>query len=163
MQDWLARREESISLSVDLTLCDPIHCSQPGFSVHRILQARIWDWVAMPFSRHPPDPGIQPRSPALQADSLPSEPPGKLPSMVSCGKRASAPDLPGQWTLRFRKEFWYSGSGHVQVTFQSVGFVERKKLWFRILEINVFFSEHAWAMWFARLFWDLYKTIGILL
>jgi len=117
----------------------------------------------MPFSRHPPDPGIQPRSPALQADSLPSEPPGKRPSMVSCGKRASAPDLPGQWTLRFRKEFWYSGSGHVQVTFQSVGFVAGKKLWFRILEIKIFFSEHAWAMWFVRLFCGLYKTIGILL
>ena len=30
----------------------------------------------MPFSRDLPNPGIQPRSPALQEDSLPSEPPG---------------------------------------------------------------------------------------
>ena len=34
-----------------LTLCDPMDCSLPGFSVHGILQARILEWVAMPFSR----------------------------------------------------------------------------------------------------------------
>ena len=33
------------------TLCDPIDCSSPGFSVHGILQARILEWVAMPSSR----------------------------------------------------------------------------------------------------------------
>ena len=32
-------------------LCDPIDCSLPGSSVHRILQARILEWVAIPFSR----------------------------------------------------------------------------------------------------------------
>ena len=35
------------------------------------------EWVAMPSSRDFPHPGIKPKSPALQADSLPSEPPGK--------------------------------------------------------------------------------------
>ena len=34
-----------------LTLCDPMDCSQPGSSVHGILQARILAWVAIPFSR----------------------------------------------------------------------------------------------------------------
>ena len=34
-----------------LTLCDPMNCSQPGSSVHGILQARILEWVAIPFSR----------------------------------------------------------------------------------------------------------------
>ena len=34
-----------------LTLCDPMNCSPPGSSVHRISQARILDWVAIPFSR----------------------------------------------------------------------------------------------------------------
>ena len=42
-----------------------------------ILQARILEWVAMPSSRGLSNPGIKPRSPALPADSLPSEPPGK--------------------------------------------------------------------------------------
>ena len=59
------------------TLWDPVDCSPPGSSVHGILQARILEWVAISFSRDLPDPGIEPRSPALQADALTSEPPGK--------------------------------------------------------------------------------------
>ena len=50
------------------------------YTVHEILQARILEWVAIPFSRNLCNPGIEPRSPTLQADSLPSEPPGKLQS-----------------------------------------------------------------------------------
>jgi len=33
------------------TLCDPMDCSLPGFSVHRIFQARVPEWVAISFSR----------------------------------------------------------------------------------------------------------------
>ena len=33
------------------TLCDPMDCSPPGSSVLGILQARILEWVAIPFSR----------------------------------------------------------------------------------------------------------------
>ena len=33
-----------------LTLCDPMDCSLPGFSVHGILQARALEWVAISFS-----------------------------------------------------------------------------------------------------------------
>ena len=33
------------------TLCDPMDCSLPGSSVHGILQTRILEWVAIPFSR----------------------------------------------------------------------------------------------------------------
>ena len=32
------------------TLCDPMDCSLPGFSVHGILQARTLEWVAISFS-----------------------------------------------------------------------------------------------------------------
>ena len=46
-------------------------CSPQGSSVHGILQTRILEWVVIPFSRNFPDPGIKPRSPAMQADSLP--------------------------------------------------------------------------------------------
>ena len=42
-----------------------------------ILQARILEWVAFPFSRGSSNPGIERRSPTLQVDSLPAEPPGK--------------------------------------------------------------------------------------
>ena len=33
------------------TLCDPMYCSLPGFSIHGILQARTLEWVAISFSR----------------------------------------------------------------------------------------------------------------
>ena len=39
------------SLQLCVTLCNPMDCSPPGSSVHGILQARILEWVAMPFSR----------------------------------------------------------------------------------------------------------------
>ena len=85
-----------------LTLFDPMDCI-----VHGILQVRILEWAAYPFSGGSslidlgspalqvdslltelseklfpppgdfPNPGIKPRSPALEADSLPAEPPGK--------------------------------------------------------------------------------------
>ena len=56
------------------TLCDPVDCSPPGSYIHGILQARILEWVAISFSRGSSRPGIEPRSPALQADALTSEP-----------------------------------------------------------------------------------------
>ena len=59
-----------------LTLRNPT-----DYTVHGILQARILVWVVFPFSRGSsgdlPNPGIEPRSPTLRADSLPMEPQGK--------------------------------------------------------------------------------------
>ena len=52
------------------------------FATLWILQAKTLEWVAMPSSRDLPDPGIKPMSPgspALQMDSLPTEPSGKHP------------------------------------------------------------------------------------
>ena len=51
--------------------------SPPVSFVHGILQAGIPEWVPFPSPGDLPDPGIKPGSPALQADALPSEPPGK--------------------------------------------------------------------------------------
>ena len=51
--------------------------SLPISSIHGILQVRILEWVAIPFSRGSPYPGIKSGSSALQVDSLQSEPPGK--------------------------------------------------------------------------------------
>ena len=55
----------------------PMDGSPPGSSVHGILQARTWSGLTCPPPGHLPDSGIVPGSPALQADYLPSEPPGK--------------------------------------------------------------------------------------
>ena len=49
----------------------------PGPSVHGDAPSRTLEWVAVLSSSDLPNPGIEPRSPALQADYLPSEPPGK--------------------------------------------------------------------------------------
>ena len=54
------------------TLCDPMDSRE-----HGILQARILEWLAFPSPGDLPNPGIKPMSPTLQADSLPSEPPGE--------------------------------------------------------------------------------------
>ena len=48
------------------------------YTVHGILQARTLEWVANFSWQYLPNPGIEPRSPALQADSLPAEPQGEL-------------------------------------------------------------------------------------
>ena len=44
--------------------------------MHGVFQARIVEWFAIPSPGDLPDPGIEPRPPASQADSLPSEPAG---------------------------------------------------------------------------------------
>ena len=62
------------------TLWNPTDCSPPGSSVHRILQARILEWVTIPFSRDLPDPGIElasTTSQALAGRFFTTEPPGK--------------------------------------------------------------------------------------
>ena len=64
------------------TLCNPIDSSPPGSFVHVILQARILSGLSFPSSGDLPNPGIKPRSPALQTDSSPSEPPGKPEGLI---------------------------------------------------------------------------------
>ena len=59
------------------TLCNGMDRSPPGSSVHGIFQARILEWVAIPFSRDLPNPRIEPSS-ALQADSSPLSHEGSL-------------------------------------------------------------------------------------
>ena len=71
------------SLNHVQVFCDPMDCSLPGLSVHRISQAKYWSGLPFPSSADHPDPGIEPASPALQADSLPSEPAGKLPFSIT--------------------------------------------------------------------------------
>ena len=67
-ETWKARQVKVKVAQSCLTLCDPM-----VYRVHGILQARILEWVAIPFSRE----SSQPRSPALQVASLPAEPQGK--------------------------------------------------------------------------------------
>ena len=61
-----------------LTLCDPMACSPPGTSVHGDSSDKNTGVGCHVLFQGTSQPRDQPRSPALQADSLPSEPPGIL-------------------------------------------------------------------------------------
>ena len=52
-------KEFSLSHVQVVSLCDPMDCSPPGSSVHGILQARILEWVAIPFSKESSQPRDQ--------------------------------------------------------------------------------------------------------
>ena len=67
------------------TFCDPTDCSPSGSSVHGILRQEYWSGLPCPPPGDLPSPGIKPRSPALQVDSLPTEPPGKPRQRVTAG------------------------------------------------------------------------------
>ena len=54
------------------TLCNPM-----DYSIHGILQARILEWVAFPFSRGSSQPRDQTQVSHIAGDSLPAEPQGK--------------------------------------------------------------------------------------
>ena len=58
------------------TLCDPMDCSSPGLSME-FSRPEYWSGLAFLSPGDLPNPGIKPRSPTLQADSLPAKPPGK--------------------------------------------------------------------------------------
>ena len=74
-----------------LTLCDPMDCSSPGSSVHRISRARILE-LPLLSPRDLPDPEIElmsPVSPALQADSLSTEPSWKPRTLCTHSKKST--------------------------------------------------------------------------
>ena len=71
-------------------------CSLPGSSVHGFPRQEYWSGLPFPSPEDLPDPGVEPTSPSLQADCLPSEPPGKLTFMKElaktlCGMRLCYP------------------------------------------------------------------------
>ena len=66
--EWLLKIMH-VSHSVVSDSLRPHGCNPPGSSVPGILQARILEWIAIPFSRG----SFRPRSPGLEADSLPFE------------------------------------------------------------------------------------------
>ena len=112
---WNHTRNKCSVTQLCPTLCSPLNSS--GSSVHWILQARTLEWAVISFSRRSSNQRIEPRSPELQADSLPMAPPGNrkrnrvnnkwtaletsqnLPPPLSVKKKLSSKKLP-----RSRKE-----------------------------------------------------------
>ena len=66
---WMRVKTEVKATQSCPTICNPIH---------RILQARMLEWVAAPFSRGSSQPRDQTQVSCMWADSLPAEPQGKL-------------------------------------------------------------------------------------
>ena len=89
----------------------------PGSSVHGIFQARILEWVAISFSRGLPDPAIKLRSPALQADALPSESPGK----------------PGSYHYKYVQRT--NGNHQIEHTNKEIEIIKRNQI--EILELKI--------------------------
>ena len=75
-----------------LTLCDPMDYGLPSPSVRGILQARMLEWVVILSSGDLPNPCMEVRSPALQADSLMSEPQRKPLFWLKHLPKTSPPD-----------------------------------------------------------------------
>ena len=86
-------------------LCNPMECT-----LHGILQARILDWVAFPFSRGTSQPKDHTQGPQMQVDYLPAEPPGK-PKNTGVGSLSLLqqifPTQKSNWgLLQFRRNFF---------------------------------------------------------
>ena len=64
------------------TLCNPVDCSPPGSSVMGFSRQEYWSGLPFTSAGHLPNPGFEPRSPALQADALTSEPSLLAPSWI---------------------------------------------------------------------------------
>ena len=67
-QERLTLKTMKVKILVTLsrpTLCDPMDCSLQGSSVRGILQARILEWVAIPFSRESSRPKDRTQVPGI--------------------------------------------------------------------------------------------------
>ena len=82
------------------TLSNPMDWSLPGSSVQGFSRQEYWSGLPFPSPGGLPDPGIEPRSPALQADALPSKPPGKIVKWYYFWFSASIP-----WILTDMKNY----------------------------------------------------------
>ena len=58
------------------TVCNPMDCSPPSSSVRGISQQEYWSGLPFPSSEDLPDPGVEPKSPALAGEFFTSEPLG---------------------------------------------------------------------------------------
>ena len=73
---WSIQSESEVTQSC-LTLCDPWTVAHQAPSSMGFSRQEYWSGLPFPSPGDLPDPGIEPRSPTLQADALTSAPPGK--------------------------------------------------------------------------------------
>ena len=91
--------KDSLFLVKVAQLC-PTPCNPMEYRVHGILQAKVLEWVAFPSPEDLLNPRTEPRSPILQADSLPIEPQGK-PKNIGMGSLSLL-----QWIFPTQESNW---------------------------------------------------------
>ena len=82
------------------TLCNPMDCSLPGSSSMGFSRQKYWNGLPCSPPGDLPNPWTEPRSSALQADSLPVEPPGK-PKRSGVGSLSFL-----QWIFLIQESNW---------------------------------------------------------
>ena len=98
-----------------LTLCDSMDRKPPGSSVHGILQARIPEWVASPFSRGLLNPGIKAGSPALAGRFFTTELPRKSNNPIY--GRENSKEIPERCPSLFNQILlWKDFAGEIKIT-----------------------------------------------
>ena len=78
MEGCFLSESEGVSRSIVSDSYDCKDCRSPGSSVHGVLQDRILEWVAVPFSRGSSQLRDQTQVSCIPGDSLPAKPPRKL-------------------------------------------------------------------------------------
>ena len=73
------RKKESEIIQLCPTLCDPMTVAYQASLSMGFSRQGYWSGLPFPSPGDLPNPGIEPGSLALQADALPSEPPGNAP------------------------------------------------------------------------------------
>ena len=135
------------------TLCDLI-----DYTV-TILQARILEWVAFPSPEDLPNPGIEPRSPALQVDSLPAEPQGKPKNTgvgsLSCLQGIFLTQVSNQGLLHCRRILY-------QLRFPLTKWF-LKQAWNFFLECFLFFSLHTLNISYTQVHENVAHGLGLCL
>ena len=117
-----------------------------------LLQARILEWVAFPFSRGSSQPGIKPRSPTLQADSLPAEPQGK-PKNTGVGSLSLFQQIFPTQELNW-------GLGHCRQILYQLSFQGSPEMY--VDHLKIFCQFYNWGVSFLRdwraLIYDLLRA-----
>ena len=85
--------------------------SLPGSSVHGISQARVLEWVAISFSRGSSPPRGRTGVPAMQADSLLTEPPGKPNGLYHASNVHSSCDFKMHYVTNNINNMWKNFHG----------------------------------------------------
>jgi len=116
-----------------LTLCNPMDQALLSIGLSR---QEYWSGLPFPSPGDLPDPGIEPRSPALQADSLLSELPGKPIQYVSKFRKLSNGHRTGKGQFSFQSQR-RAMPKNVQITIQLPSFHMILKIMLKILQVRL--------------------------